>query len=217
MRKFQNFQVAARPQHFKTPVLYTFSKKVCFKDTRNYLVYQSGDVFVWRRFPKRAAHSTWNNIVNHREAVILGPFVGRNNTALFCGCFTQAGRNGRNGGRYGTEKAFKRLVGSRTHNILDVRKRALLCFGLRGGCYLAFLRFLLYRPNELVKAKLWIELHIFSENCLWFVLPIVQCFLVCFTGITNSRTTYLWNMRKHSEAFASHGRISVKGFLVVCN
>ena len=30
MRKFQNFQVAARPQHFKTLVLNTFSKKWAF-------------------------------------------------------------------------------------------------------------------------------------------------------------------------------------------
>ena len=28
MCKFQNFQVAARPQHFKNLVLYTFSKKI---------------------------------------------------------------------------------------------------------------------------------------------------------------------------------------------
>ena len=30
MRKFQNFHLAARPQHFKTLVLYTFPKEAVF-------------------------------------------------------------------------------------------------------------------------------------------------------------------------------------------
>ena len=45
MRKFQNFQVAARPQHFKTLVLYTFSKKWPFL-TPPYFDLISGNSFL---------------------------------------------------------------------------------------------------------------------------------------------------------------------------
>ena len=58
MRKFQNFQVAARPQHFKTLVLYTFSKKWPFL-TPPYFDSISGNSFLQiiadPKYPTRCA------------------------------------------------------------------------------------------------------------------------------------------------------------------
>ena len=58
MRKFQNFHVAARPQHFKTLVLYTFSKERPFL-TPPYFDSISGNSFLQiiadPRYPTRCA------------------------------------------------------------------------------------------------------------------------------------------------------------------
>ena len=58
MRKFQNVQVAARPQHLKTLVLYTFSKKWLFL-TPPYFDSISGNSFLQiiadPKYPTRCA------------------------------------------------------------------------------------------------------------------------------------------------------------------